>query len=520
MTARKKLLLTVASLTLVSGVACYALLRWQVSDLIESEIGAQMVVQAEIAAHLVELAESKGTSSGDLNDCLHRIATSVRAKVARHRDRAWRYEFWITDGEGRAYLRSLPRDEYPGDFIFSTDQAQARAFLPLLNDSERRGYGPHEEVVIQDVRRREITPELYKYAGVGGVDRSRIVQVGYEATPLKSHLRNGALFIAFLMLGVQFGFMLLVLVAHHFALAPLSRLTRITSDLIGKNQYDEGTIRNLSSWRDGETRPLALAVRELARQIQRRQEQIEELQREADQDGRIVLWLDEGANTIADCNQTALTFFDFKREELIGRHMNVIIPPESRQEVKGVVESLSASGEVGDKESDNFNANMKKGGGRCWIHWRNRWIRRDDGSRRLLCVGADLSGLLREDGTLDQRMMEVLRFAQQMQGVADSVQNMRLFLSNTAHELRRPLQAISLCVELLLETPLDQGQRQDLLVLAGQARLLRHNIESLLALAKIEKGQLDLEHKPFSLRATLDEVVTALAYNAEERGGS
>jgi hypothetical protein len=47
------------------------------------------------------------------------------------------------------------------------------AFWPLINGSK--------SIVIQGARKREIDDQIFKYVGVGGVDKARIVQVGVGA---------------------------------------------------------------------------------------------------------------------------------------------------------------------------------------------------------------------------------------------------------------------------------------------------------------------------------------------------
>jgi hypothetical protein len=77
-------------------------------------------------------------------------------------------EFWITDSSGHAYLTNTGVD-----FTFSPDpakQPQASAFWPLIAGSK--------EVVIQNARRREIDDRVFKYVGVAGIDKPRIVQIG------------------------------------------------------------------------------------------------------------------------------------------------------------------------------------------------------------------------------------------------------------------------------------------------------------------------------------------------------
>jgi hypothetical protein len=65
------------------------------------------------------------------------------------------------------------------DFTFSPDttkQPQASAFWSLINGSK--------DIVIQAARKREIDDKIFKYVGVAGVDKARIVQVGVGAGSL------------------------------------------------------------------------------------------------------------------------------------------------------------------------------------------------------------------------------------------------------------------------------------------------------------------------------------------------
>src|SRR5205823_5857318 len=90
-------------------------------------------------------------------------------------------EVWITDPRGHAYLR--PRQDV--DFTFSPDprrQPQSYVFWPLLTGKRR--------VVIQPARRRELDDQFYKYVGVAGIDKPRIVQVGYRAELLQQLQRE------------------------------------------------------------------------------------------------------------------------------------------------------------------------------------------------------------------------------------------------------------------------------------------------------------------------------------------
>ena len=137
----------------------------QVTSDVEKAIGEQMIVEATIAAHLVALGEAAGVGTNEINRRLKQIADDTVLD-----------EIWITDDKGHAYLRN--RAEI--DFTFSPDrdkQPQAYAFWSLLTGKNKS--------VVQEARQREIDTEVFKYVGVAGVDKPRIVQVGYHATMLR-----------------------------------------------------------------------------------------------------------------------------------------------------------------------------------------------------------------------------------------------------------------------------------------------------------------------------------------------
>jgi hypothetical protein len=138
---------------------------------VEDVIGEQMVVEARIAAHLVAVAEGQaGMAPQEIRAILQDITGHTVLD-----------EFWITDETAHATLRN----KLDIDFTFSSDpkeQPQAHVFYPLLSQQDG--------VVIQEARQREVDPKIFKYVGVSGIDRPRIVQVGYEATFLEELSRD------------------------------------------------------------------------------------------------------------------------------------------------------------------------------------------------------------------------------------------------------------------------------------------------------------------------------------------
>jgi hypothetical protein len=129
----------------------------------EEIVARHMVGEALLAAHFVALAEKSGLKPAEINATLKSIAEKSAVQ-----------EFWITDPAGHAYLTNTGTD-----FTFTPDpakQPQASAFWPLITGGEK--------IVIQAARKREIDNRVFKYVGVAGVDKPRIVQVGVGAEDL------------------------------------------------------------------------------------------------------------------------------------------------------------------------------------------------------------------------------------------------------------------------------------------------------------------------------------------------
>ncbi len=129
----------------------------------EATIGKYMIGQALLAANYVAAAEKAGMKPAEINAALRDIAANSPIE-----------EFWITDASGRAYLTNTGID-----FTFNRDpakQPQASAFWRLIAGTA--------SVVVQPAQKREIDNRVFKYVGVAGVDKPRIVQVGVSAENL------------------------------------------------------------------------------------------------------------------------------------------------------------------------------------------------------------------------------------------------------------------------------------------------------------------------------------------------
>jgi CheY-like chemotaxis protein/HPt (histidine-containing phosphotransfer) domain-containing protein len=92
------------------------------------------------------------------------------------------------------------------------------------------------------------------------------------------------------------------------------------------------------------------------------------------------------------------------------------------------------------------------------------------------------------------------------------------FLALLGHELRTPVSAVVGSVDVLRALPLAQDVRELVDGVHRSTGLLKAMIDDLLDLARLQTGHLDLDERPLSLRALLDEVIEPLQQQVRRKG--
>jgi two-component system, sensor histidine kinase and response regulator len=202
-------------------------------------------------------------------------------------------------------------------------------------------------------------------------------------------------------------------------------------------------------------------------------------------------------------NHAFVTIFGYARDEVLGKtpvELSLLAHPENLADVS---RRLEPEGYVPDAET----AFRTRDGAIVW--------------GLLSAVTVDVAGKsyvswIVRDITDRKRMETELIAAREAAEAASRAKSE--FLSSMSHEIRTPMNAVLGMAELLAETELSEDQQHYLNLMVLNGNSLLDLINSILDLAKIESGRMQLEQSEFDLIELVNKTIATLGVRAHSKG--
>ncbi|HTY59533.1 MAG TPA: PAS domain S-box protein [Bacteroidota bacterium] len=301
-------------------------------------------------------------------------------------------------------------------------------------------------------------------------------------------------------------------------------------DKLGKRHYTE---KYKSVLKDGAGNVLGTVG--FSRDITEMKEQenrLRKLSRAVEQSSSTIVITDT-AGTIEYVNPRFSRLTGYTAEEAIGKNPNILKSGRTpHEEYERLWKTISAGGEWSGELQ-----NRKKNGDLFWEYATISPIRDENGNvTHFVGIKEDITKRKEVEAELARRAEDLLQaksWAEQQArrlGVQtfelrkareEALRASRLkseFVANMSHEIRTPMNGVLGMTGLLLDTPLDEEQREYAEIIRTSGEVLLSIVNDILDFSKIEAGKLDLEEIDFQLKTTLDESMDLVSARAREKG--
>jgi PAS domain S-box-containing protein len=208
---------------------------------------------------------------------------------------------------------------------------------------------------------------------------------------------------------------------------------------------------------------------------------------------------------VTSWNPGAERMYGYAPEEVIGRPISFLAPPEKKAEIKEILKKLRRGERIIDFETERAT----KEGRRIDVSLTISPIIDAEGK----VVGASTNA---RDITLSLQAREALRQAKEAAEEANRAKSE--FLANVSHEIRTPMTVTLSALAQLLTGVLTEEQRKYLEMAQTASRSLLNLIDEILDFSRIEARALELAREPFDLHQCVQETVNAFSLMAEEKG--
>lgn len=208
-------------------------------------------------------------------------------------------------------------------------------------------------------------------------------------------------------------------------------------------------------------------------------------------------------------NKGATKIFGYKPDEIIGKSIEILIPPEMPEEEPRLLAKLRN----GERVEHYETIRVRKDGERIDVALSVSPIRDNSGK----IVGA--SKIVR-DITKSKRLKDDNDLLQaQLLNVEETSRLKSSFISTVSHEIRAPLGGIIALAEILCEEEdLPESAQSIADAVLDSSKSLYNVLNELLDFSKVEAGRVNLELRDFSLRNTIVDVIRIINPERTKKG--
>ena len=206
-------------------------------------------------------------------------------------------------------------------------------------------------------------------------------------------------------------------------------------------------------------------------------------------------------------NHGAETIFGWTLEEAIGQMIDLLLPPHVRSGHAKLMQEFGRSGDIARRmgERRSISAVRKNG----------EEFPAEASISKLVAEGRIIYTAILRDISAQVARERELQAAKDRAEAAMQAKSM--FLANMSHEIRTPLNAVIGMTSLLLNTRIDDEQRDYAETVRASSEALLTIINDILDYSKIEVGKLEIERYPFDLRRCLEEAMDLISAEAGEK---
>ncbi len=218
-----------------------------------------------------------------------------------------------------------------------------------------------------------------------------------------------------------------------------------------------------------------------------------------------------------DVNDAFVKMLGYSKDEVIGKTIAELGLYQDPSQFENVNDLIRTQGQITDRE-----INIRRRDGDVLNGLLSGEIISTQGRQYFLALLIDITARKKAERELiktNRQLEETMALSKQMAAEANAANQAKSeFLANMSHEIRTPMNAVIGLSKLLLETNLDNHQRDYLNKINASSRMLLGIINDILDFSKIEAGKLDLEYHSFRLDELVNQMKSLFSSPAADKG--